>query len=113
MSPRPNSRVEHLRVGATEESWFMRSRVVTRGLAHVPAEGRAEGAGRAITDALRNQRDSEVLTAEQIPGDGHAPSKQVFHRSQSHDTRKPLEKRRARKCRLLRQLRHRPRTREL
>ena len=91
----------------------VRARVAARRLAHVPAERGAEGARRAVADAFGDLGDPEVVAAEQILRDGHAPGEQVFHRRQAHGAHEALEERRARERGRLRELGHRPRTREL
>src|SRR5688500_15829970 len=87
--------------------------VVARRLAHVPAERGAEGARRSITDAFGDLVESNVVAAEQILGDGHAPGQQVLHRPQANSAREAFEERRARKRGSLRELSDSPRTREL
>src|SRR5262245_4708988 len=56
--------------------------VAARGLADMPAERGTERARRAVADALGDFCDSEVVLAEQILRDGHAPGEQVLHRRQ-------------------------------
>jgi hypothetical protein len=46
----------------------------------VPREGDAEGAGGAVADALCNLGDAAFITAQQVLGERHAPSEQIFHR---------------------------------
>lgn len=79
----------------------------------MPAERGAEGARRAVADAFSDLVEPELVAAEQILRDGHAPGEQVFHRRQAHGAREALEEPRARKCGRLRQLGYRLRTREL
>ena len=78
-------------------------------LAHVPAERGAEGAGRAVADAFGDLGERDVVAAEQILCDGHAPGDQVLHRRQAHGAREALEERRARQRGRLRELGDRPR----
>ena len=89
------------------------ARVATRRLADVPAERGAEGARRAVADAFGDLGKPEVVPAEQILRDRHAPGEQVFHRRQAHGAREALEERRARQRGRLRELGHRPRAREI
>ena len=89
------------------------ARVATRRPAHVPAERGAEGARRTVADAFGDLVEPEVVAAEQVLRDGHAPGEQVFHRWQAHSAREAFEERRARKHGRLRELGNGPRTREM
>ena len=114
----PASHVSAHQVGVTSEVTFdanvlTLAGVATRWLAHVPAERGAEGARRAVANAFGDFGDSQVVAAEQILCDGHAPGEQVFHWRQAHGAREALEERRARKRGRPRELGHRPRARDI
>jgi hypothetical protein len=79
----------------------------------MPAERGAEGARRAVADALGDVGKPEVVAAEQIPRDGHPPGEQVFHRRQADSAREAFEERRARQRGRLREFGHGPRTRDV
>lgn len=71
------------------------TRVTARGLADVATERGAERAGRTVADALGHLGDGEVVAAEQVAGDGHAPGEQVFHRRDADRAGEAFEERRA------------------
>lgn len=74
-------------------------------------ERSAERAGGTVADAFGDLGNPDVGVTEQVLRERHAPCEEVFHRRQADSTRESLEKRRARKRDLLRELRHRPGTR--
>ena len=53
-----------------------RARVAAGGDADVAGEGGAEGAGGGVADALGDFVDGEVVAAEEVFGDGHAPGEE-------------------------------------
>jgi predicted acetyltransferase len=58
--------------------------IAPRRLPHMPAERRAERAGRPVAHAFGNFRNTEVVANEQVLRHRHAPGQQVFHRRPSH-----------------------------
>jgi hypothetical protein len=79
----------------------------------MPAERRAERACRAVANAFSNFSDRQVVAAQQILRDGHAPAEHVLHRRLAYSAREAFEERRARQRSRPRELGHRPRTCEL
>ena len=54
----------------------------------MPAEGRAEGARRAVADVFGDFGQREIAPAQQTFGDRHAPGDQVLHRRQADGARR-------------------------
>ena len=77
------------------------------------AECRAKGTRRAIANAFGDFGEPDIVTAEQILCDGHAPREEVFHGRQAHRSCEALEERRPRQRGRPRKLNDSPRSPEL
>src|SRR5262249_43394948 len=77
------------------------------------AERDTEGARRAVAEPFSDLGYPEVVTAQQILGDGHAPGDQVLHGRPTDGAREALEECRARQRSRPCELSHRPRSCEL
>src|SRR5262249_34090597 len=86
-------------------------RVATGRLPNMSAEGCAESTRGAVTHALGNLLEPQLLPAQQSLGQRHAPCEEILHGRQTNGPDETVEEDRARQSGFPGKLCHRPRTR--